>query len=1004
MANYTGELMYERQLIDRLTSGESQWTYRDDLKNEEQLWNNFFLKLEQNNVRLLNEVPLTKQEKEQIKNQLNFVNYYSAAKWLVGENGIVRVVVQREDASLGTIYLEVLRRDNVSGGTSSYEVVNQVERSSASNSDGNRRLDVTLLINGLPMIHIELKNNSTGFMDAFYQIKKYDKEGKFRGIYSTLQMFVISNVSETRYIAAARENRLNDQFLTKWVDKNNQPVNHLLDFADHVLSIPRAHEMVMQYSVIDDDKKALILLRPYQVHAIEEVKKRACRGESGYIWHTTGSGKTLTSYKVARNLLLIPSMEKTIFVVDRQDLDQQTSLSFLSYARNDVIDIDETDNTDALVKRLISKEKSVIVTTIQKIQTMMKKFERGKYESKQAGIRQIKLAFVVDECHRAVTPQAQKVISRFFVHSTWYGFTGTPIFAENKREQLGNLAQTTEEQYGNCLHEYTVKEAIHDKAVLGFQVEYKSTIMNEIEEKDISSEVYEKDSHMLRVIDSIVNQSVRKLGLNRGVGNTYSAILTVKSIAIAQRYFDYFKELKEEGTLTREGVTVTLSEEIKRMVPDFPRVAITYSVSENESSSIQSQEKMKQAIEYYNQQFNTHFHVMDYRGYNTNLNDRLARKSDRYQFRDQQLDLVIVVDRLLTGFDAPSLSTLFIDRLPMKPQHLVQAFSRTNRLFDQQKKHGQIVTFQAPQLFKESVDNALKLYSNGGENFVLAPEWSEEKADFDEKVKQLFAIASTPEQTPDIDRASDEELRRFAKAYQEFDKLFASIQVYSEYDEQAALSTVGLTKSMIESYNGKYQNVIDELKNRKDPDEDKTLTKVDIYYALESIRTDVINYEYIITLIQAFIPEEENDIQEISPRDVASIDKYIIDLEKSNSKLATVISNLWAQIQMDPIRYKGQSVMEILEEEIQEKVEDSLREFSEEYAVGQSELQFVANHYRLGKEKQRGEQALIDSQNFNKYQENKGADALNRLKYKRAVKKKHKELIEEEIIPLQRKR
>ena len=422
------ELEIEKQLISQLVTGESQWTYRDDLKTEEQLWENFFEKLAQNNVALLADHPLTEQEKRQIKNQLNFVSYYDAAKWLVGENGIAKVEVQREDASLGTIRLSVIWRDNIAAGKSSYEVVNQVERDKINPQDQDRRLDVTLLINGLPMIQIELKSPRVAFLDAFHQIKKYDREGKFRGIYSSLQMFVVTNKVDTRYIAAARENKLNKQFLTKWVDKDNQPITSLTSFAHEVLSIPRAHQMVMQYSVLDDSKKALILLRPYQIHAIEAVQEASRQQTSGYVWHTTGSGKTLTSYKVARNLLQIPSIQKTIFVVDRRDLDQQTTSSFLSYATNDVIDIDETDNTHDLVKRLGSNDKRVVVTTIQKITTMMRKFEQGLYQRDADKIMGLRVAFVVDECHRAVTPQTQKDTKAFFPQSLWYCFSGTPIF------------------------------------------------------------------------------------------------------------------------------------------------------------------------------------------------------------------------------------------------------------------------------------------------------------------------------------------------------------------------------------------------------------------------------------------------------------------------------------------------------------------------------------------------------------------------------------------------
>jgi len=653
MPAVTLELEIERQLIEQLTSGESQWTYRPDLKNEDQLWDNFFDKLAQNNVALLADHPLTEQEKRQIKNQLNFINYYEAAKWLAGENGIAKVEVQREDASLGTIRLSVIWRDNIAAGKSSYEVVNQVERDKAYSQDQDRRLDTTLMINGLPLIHIELKSPRVAFLDAFHQIKKYDREGKFRGIYSSLQMFVVTNKVDTRYIAAAREDKLNKQFLTSWVDKDNKPMTSLMDFAHEVLSIPRAHQMVMQYSVIDDSKKALILLRPYQIHAIESVQDASRRQESGYIWHTTGSGKTLTSYKVARNLLQIPAIQKTIFVVDRRDLDQQTTSSFLSYAANDVIDIDETDNTHDLVKRLSGNDKRVIVTTIQKITTMMRKFGEGKYQKDSEKIKDLRVAFVVDECHRAVTHQTQKDIKGFFHNSLWYGFTGTPIFKENKRKQLGDLAQTTHQQYGERLHEYTVKEAIHDGAVLGFKVDYRNTIISPIPEKDLPDSVYEDKEHMLEVLDAILNKSYQQLGFPNGVGKTYEAILTVKSIPQAQAYYNLLKSIKAGHE------RVKASERAKRVLPDFPKMTVTYSVSENEEESIDYQDHMKQVMDDYNQEFGTHFNMADLRGFNTDINNRLARKLDKYIPRNEQLDLVIVVDRLLTGFDAPCLSTLY---------------------------------------------------------------------------------------------------------------------------------------------------------------------------------------------------------------------------------------------------------------------------------------------------------------------------------------------------------
>lgn len=536
-----GELGIEADLIRQLTRGQSQWVYRPDLKTEEDLWANFFDKLAQNNTRHLGEHPLTPAEKNQIKNQLQFANFYEAAKWIAGENGIAKVQLQREDARLGTIRLEVLFRAHVAGGKSAYEVAHQVQM--GGNLTQQRRGDVTLLINGLPMIQIELKSRHASYLEAFRQIKKYAKEGQFRGIFSSLQMFVVSNLLETRYIAAAKSDKLNERFLSKWVNKDNQPEPHLYDFASSVLSIPRAHELVMNYSVIDDDKKALILLRPYQIHAIEAIKAASKERQSGYIWHTTGSGKTLTSYKVARNLLMIPSIEKTLFVIDRTDLDQQTTTAFQSYAANDAIAIDETDDTQELLKHLASDERRVVVTTIQKLNALLRQFEEGRHQNKKERVKQLSLAFVVDECHRAVTPERQRLLEAFFVRSLWYGFTGTPIFSQNKREQKGDLAQTTEEQYEPCLHQYTVKEAIHDRAVLGFQVEYLTTLPG-WDEEEIEEEAYEDERHMLKVLDAIINQSRRKLGFQNGVGKTYNALLTVKSIAQALAYYQLIKAIK----------------------------------------------------------------------------------------------------------------------------------------------------------------------------------------------------------------------------------------------------------------------------------------------------------------------------------------------------------------------------------------------------------------------------------------------------------------------------
>lgn len=392
------ESAIEQKLIEQLVYGDSQWTYRGDLKTEADLWKNFRYILEQNNKDRLDGEALSDAEFEQVKNQLQFSSFYKAGEWLVGENGKVMVHVQRDTRRL---HLVVMNHEHIAGGSSVYEVINQYSAlKTDDDSQANardRRFDVTLMINGLPMIHIELKNKQHSYMDGFWQIKKYIGEGKFTGIFSAVQMFVIGNGVDTKYFSAASDTELKPKFVSGWLDRENNAVSDYLEFAKSVLRIPEAHEMIARYTVLDEDAKRLILLRPYQIHAIEAIREASRMGKSGYVWHTTGSGKTLTSYKATRNLLMdIPAINKTIFLIDRKDLDTQTTMAFQAYANNDLIDVDETDNVSDLKKKLKSDDRQVIVTTIQKLQWLVsKRLSEGTPEYHK--IKNLKIAFVVDD-------------------------------------------------------------------------------------------------------------------------------------------------------------------------------------------------------------------------------------------------------------------------------------------------------------------------------------------------------------------------------------------------------------------------------------------------------------------------------------------------------------------------------------------------------------------------------------------------------------------------------
>lgn len=1006
------EATMEKALIKQLTQDISQWTYRKDIVDEDSLWANFRKKLNQNNQAPLDGVPITDAEFSQIQQYMLDVakSPYKAALWLAGENGEAIIPLTREDAAKGSIHLMAVSNREIAGGRSSYEVIHQFVSDKMDEDDRERRFDVTLLINGLPMIHIELKNQDHPFMDAFRQIKKYSLEGKFRGLFGMVQMFVVSNGSNTRYIAADTGSNLNERFLTTWVNKKNEPVENYLEFAKEVLRIPEAHEMIGHYSVVDSERHKLILLRPYQVHAIEAVKRASAKQESGFVWHTTGSGKTLTSYTVAKNLILIPNVDKTIFLIDRKDLDQQTSISFKAYAENDIIDVDETDNTHDLLMKLKNKDRVVIVTTIQKLQKIMKTYNREEKKDSPTAKRLhgMCIAFVVDECHRTVTPDTQRELQKFFMNSLWYGFTGTPIFDENKRQRKGDLARTTEGLYGPCLHNYTIKEALNNKAVLGFQIDYKDSLSEdtlltmgeklgvgsydvlasqdmEVREKSVLSayyknareDIYDTDEHRQEVVEYIVNKCAGKFRLNAPQGEAYEAILTVPSIEIAQKYYNLFKEFIANGKV---------SDSIKEKCVDFPKIAITYTVTENDENSLGNQEAMKESLADYNKMFGTNFALDSLQAYNTNLNDRLARKKGRYKQRKEQLDLVIVVDRLLTGFDAPPCAILFVDRPPMAPQNLIQAFSRTNRIFDKSKRYGMIVIFQRSAQFQTAVDGALLLYSNGGTKEVSAPTFAEIEKEFNEALSELRSIAPTPEAADSLHNDVSS-MQKFAKAFQKVDRLSGELQVYQEW-EGKDLSDYGMVKEELDEYGGKYQNVIEELKK---PKPDQPPVSIDIGYELENIRSVTIDYRYIVSLIQNYMPSEDELI--VEPIEDESIDKHIEKLRETNPALADVISDFWGDMKKDPMKYRGLDAMSVIETRIEEIIRSQIDSFAKEWCTQKKDVIAILNTFKKGDK-------ISMATDYESY--SKTHEGVSKLKYNRRAKDAVMALVDK-IRPLREK-
>ncbi|MCH5281811.1 MAG: type I restriction endonuclease subunit R [Lachnospiraceae bacterium] len=978
------EAVIEKRLIDQLCSDNSQWTYRPDIKTEEQLWNNFKYILEQNNKARLNDIPLSESEFAKVKNDVSHASFYDAGKWQVGENGKVQVHVQRGNE---TLHLVVMNNEHIAGGTSVYEVINQYQafKTDEVEDKRDRRFDVTLLINGIPMIHIELKNKEHSYMDGYRQIKKYISEGKFRGIFSNVQMFVVSNAVDTKYFSAARDTELNKKFITGWLDNENYPVCDYIDFAKEVLKIPQAHEMVTRYTVLDNEKKKLLILRPYQIHAIEAMRAASKQGRSGFIWHTTGSGKTMTSYKSTRNLLMdIPSIEKTVFLIDRKELDNQTKMAFQSYAENDTIDVDNTEHVGALVDKLKDDSRQMIVTTRQKMQIMIeKRLKEGTKDYEK--IKKLKVAFVVDECHRAVTPDTKRKLERFFGNSLWYGFTGTPIFEENKYEQKGDLPQTTEQLYGECLHSYTIKEAIHDEAVLGFMVENLGP-----KDEKADGAVFDTEEHMRKVLNVILNQSYSKFGMQNGKGRTYEGVLTVNSIARAQKYYELLKRVKAGND------ELKINEDVKKALPDFPKFAITYSVSENEESSQVNQEKMDKALSDYDEMFGTHYRSGSIDSYNKNLNDRLSRKEKKYLERSQQLDLVIVVDRLLTGFDAPCLSTLFMDRQPMSPQNIIQAFSRTNRLFDGNKQYGQIVTFQSPEDFKNAINHALKLYSRGGDGSPLAEDWHDVLESFSISVKTIQALAKTPE---DIAQLSRKQKKSFIYMFRALDHDFAHLKAFSNYEDDI-LSKYDFSEEQYESYAAMYKNVMEELRK---PDDDAPEIEEDVLgdYDLIAYNKLRIDFEYLIELMQGVVEsldQSEDDFKEANfELKIKALRENVAEFSKDNPRLSELLSTVIDEIEGDREKYVGQDISVIVNQMRYDAIDKEIESYAKKWYVDAEDVRYEAYNYRDGV--LANENTLKEKADYTVYKDSV-SDPMPKFKFRKEMIEEFKNELMENVSPL----
>ena len=718
------------------------------------------------------------------------------------------------------------------------------------------RYDVTLLINGLPLVQIELKRRGVELKQAYNQIQRYHKTS-LHGLFDYIQLFVISNGVNTRYFA----NNPNSgyKFTFNWTDAANVPFNDLEKFATVFFDKCTLGKIIGKYIVLHDSEKCMMVLRPYQFYAVEKILDRVENSnDNGYIWHTTGAGKTLTSFKAAQLVSELDDVDKVMFVVDRHDLDTQTQAEYEAFEPGAV---DSTDNTDELVRRLYSNSSKIIITTIQKLNAAV---TQRWYSSRIEEIRHSRIVMIFDECHRSHFGECHKNIVKFFDNTQMFGFTGTPIFVENAVD-----GHTTKEIFGNCLHKYLIKDAIADENVLGFLVEYYHG------SEDVDNADQDRMTEIAKFILNNFNKST--------FDGDFDALFAVQSVPMLIRYYKIFKSLNPK---IRIGAVFTYAANSSQD-DDLTGMNTGGYVSDSTGEA----DELQAIMDDYNDMYGTSFTTENFRAYYDDINLRMKKKKADMK----PLDLCLVVGMFLTGFDSKKLNTLYVDK-NMEYHGLLQAFSRTNRVLNEKKRFGKVVCFRD---LKSKVDESIKLFSNSNNlEDIVRPPFEDVKKEYQELTKGFLLRYPDPHSVDYLQSENDK--KRFILAFRDIIKKHAEIQIYDEFEEDAP--DLGMTEQQFMDFRSKYLDIYETFaaKGTEQPtgyqmpedeptmvgepglDEDDTTGLGDVDFCLELLHSDIINVAYILELIADLDPYS-GDYED---RRKSIIDTMIKDAElRSKAKL-----------------------------------------------------------------------------------------------------------------------
>ena len=857
MSDTQSEQVLENNLIKQLGTLGYDFV---ELPDEKALLANLKRQLETHN-----QLKFSTQEFRQIRLFLDKGNVFERAKILRD-----KMPLHRDDGTVKNI--EFINK--IDWCQNQYQVSNQITVT----GDYQNRYDVTLLINGLPLVQIELKRRGLELKEAFNQINRYQRHSYWAetGLFNYIQLFVISNGVNTKYFA----NRYGQSFKFSffWADKENKKISNLDDFSRVFLEKCHLSKMITQYIVMNETDKALMVLRPYQYYAVEAIIDKVKNStHNGYVWHTTGSGKTLTSFKAAQILERLPKVHKILFVVDRKDLDDQTIREFNAFKQDSV---SNTDKTETLVKQL-EGDTRLIVTTLQKLNTAI---TRDRYMSRIAHLKDKKVVFIFDECHRSQFGDTHKRINEYFNNHQMFGFTGTPIFADNVgSNHLGK--RTTTDLFGERLHSYVITDAIRDENVLKFSVEYvgrytqkkDSNTYRDIDVEDINTkEMMDSDKRIEPIVDYILANHNSKTR-----SRDFTAMFCVSSVDVLCKYYDLFKAKKEAGEHNLRIATIfsyTANEDDKGANDEFDNDPLP---NDGQSVNLHSRDKLEAYINDYNHLFDekTSFTTKDSQSFYNYYRD-ISK-----QVKAKKVDILLVVNMFLTGFDSKPLNTLYVDK-NLKHHGLLQAFSRTNRIFGDVKSQGNIVCFRN---LKAATDEAITLFANKNpqDQIIMEP--------YEDYVEQMeTALTELRTLTPTVDSVNDlrdetEELA-FVKAFRETMRLRNVLKTFSDFD----FEDLSIEEQEYEDYTSKYKDLALKVRNSKEKEKVSILDEVD--FELDLIQRDEINVAYILQLLGQLKDEPDEKAKQKKRKDILDMVSGDVELHSKRALIEKFIDNNLPQV------------------------------------------------------------------------------------------------------------